>query len=132
MTFSLLPVIAAPELAREAFFSKDVPDDQLVFYWKQMQDESYRALLDMVALDLPKPHKVKTRLLVLGAERDNMLSASEIGATARAYGAPCDIIPGVAHNSMLELQWQRVADRILEWLSKNELRVDQQSHAAQR
>jgi pimeloyl-ACP methyl ester carboxylesterase len=60
LTFSLLPVIGTPELVREAFFSKDLPDSQLALYWKQMQDESYRSFLDMVALDLPKPHKVKT------------------------------------------------------------------------
>lgn len=120
LTFSLMPLIAAPELAREAYFSDDIPDDQLASYWKQMQDESYRAFLDMVALDLPKPHKVKTRMLVLGVARDNMLSAGEIRATARAYGAPYDIIAGVAHDSMLELRWQTVADRILDWLGKND------------
>ncbi len=120
VTFSLMPLIAAPALAREAYFSADVPDDQLASYWKQMQDESYRAFLDMVALDLPNPHKVKTPLLVLGVARDNMLSASEIRATARAYGAPYDIIADVAHDSMLELRWQTVADRILDWLAKND------------
>ena len=44
------------------------------------------AFLDMVALDLPKPEKVKTRpLLVLGVARDNMLTRREIEAAARAY-----------------------------------------------
>jgi hypothetical protein len=62
-------------LVREAYFSPDFPDEQLAEYWKQMQDESYRAFLDMVALDLPRPHRVKARMLVLGAARDNMLSA---------------------------------------------------------
>ena len=42
-----------------------------------MQEESYRAFLDMVALDLPKPNKVKTPLLILGAARDNMLKPAE-------------------------------------------------------
>jgi alpha-beta hydrolase superfamily lysophospholipase len=120
LTFSLLPVIGTPELVREAFFSKDLPDSQLALYWKQMQDESYRSFLDMVALDLPKPHKVKTRLLVLGAARDNMLPPSEISATARAYNAPSEIIADVAHNSMLELRRQTVADRILGWLEQGE------------
>ena len=120
VTFSLMPLIAAPALVREAYFSQDFPDDQLTSYWKQMQEESYRAFLDMVALDLPKPHKVKTPLLVLGAARDNMLSASEIRATARAYSAPYEIIPAVAHDSMIESRWQTVADQILGWLKGNE------------
>ena len=121
LTLSLLPVIATPRLAREAFFSADVPDEQLEAYWKLMQDESYVAFLDMVALDLPNPVKVKTPLLILGAARDNMLEPSEIAATARAYHTQSEIIPDVAHNSMLELRWQTVAERILVWLKERNL-----------
>ena len=83
-----------------------------------MQDDSYRSFLDMIALDLPHPRKVKAHVLVLGASRDIMLSAREIRATARAYAAPSEIIADVAHNSMLELRWQAVADRILAWLQQ--------------
>jgi pimeloyl-ACP methyl ester carboxylesterase len=118
VTFSLLPVIATPELAREAFFSEDVPDDRLLAYWKQMQDESYRALLDMVVLDRPNPEKVTTPLLVLGVGHDNMLTPGEIEATARAYHTQAEIIPGVAHDSMLDPRWQSVAERILAWLKE--------------
>jgi pimeloyl-ACP methyl ester carboxylesterase len=121
LTFSLLPVIATPELAREAFFSADLPDEELQGYWKRMQDESFMAFLDMVALDRPKPGKVRTPFLVLGAARDNMLEPSEIEATARAYHTQSEIIPDVAHNSMLELRWQTVAERILLWLKERKL-----------
>ena len=121
LTFSLAPVIATPQLAREAFYSADFPDDELRAYWKRMQDESYMAFLDMVALDLPKPEKVKAPLLVLGAARDNMLHAREIEATARAYHTQAQIVPDVAHNSMLELQWERVAERIVAWLHERSL-----------
>jgi pimeloyl-ACP methyl ester carboxylesterase len=120
LTFSLFPLVSTPALAREAFFSEDLPEEQLLAYWKQMQDDSYMAYLDMVALDLPKPVKVKTPMLVLGVERDNMLSGSEIEATARAYNTQAEIIPGVAHNSMLEQRWQSVAERILGWLDERQ------------
>ena len=118
LTLSLLPFIATPQLVGEAFFSNDLPDELLVEYWKQTQDDSYMAFLDMVALDLPKPAKVKTPLLVLGAARDNMISPREIEATARAYNTQAEIIPDVAHNSMLEAGWQSVAERILAWLNE--------------
>ena len=121
VTFSLAPLIATPELAREAFFSADFPDEELRGYWKLMQDESYIAFLDMVALNLPKPEKVKTPLLVLGAGRDNMLSRSDIEATARAYDTHAEIIPDVAHDSMLEQHWEAVADRIRVWLTQRAL-----------
>lgn len=121
LTMSLLPMIATPELVGEAFFSDDLPEERLLEYWKQTQDDSFRAFLDMVALDLPKPEKVKTPLLVLGAARDNMIGPREIEATARAYNTKAEIIPHVAHNSMLEQRWQSVAERILAWLNEREL-----------
>lgn len=118
LTMSLLPMIATPHLVGEAFFSNDLPDEQLMQYWKQTQDDSFMAFLDMVVLDLPKPTKVKTPLLVLGAARDNMIGPKEIEATARAYNTQAEIIPDVAHNSMLEVCWEPVAARILDWLNE--------------
>lgn len=121
LTLSLFPLVATPSLAREAFFSDDLADEQLLEYWKQMQDDSFMAFLDMVALDLPKPAKVKTPLLVLGVALDNMLKPDEIEATARAYNTQAEIIAGVAHNSMLEPRWQAVAERILVWTKERKL-----------
>lgn len=118
LTLSLQPLLATPQLVGEAFFSKDLPEELLVEYWKQTQDDSFMAFLDMVALDLPNPEKVKTPLLVLGAERDNMIDPREIEATARAYNTHAEIIPDVAHNSMLEQRWESVAERILAWLNE--------------
>jgi pimeloyl-ACP methyl ester carboxylesterase len=120
LTMSLLPFIATPQLVGEAFFSDDLPEEQLLEYWKQTQDDSFMAFLDMVALDLPKPEKVKTPLLVLGAARDNMIGPREIEATARAYHTKAEIIPDVPHNSMLDPHWQSVAERILVWLNERQ------------
>jgi hypothetical protein len=47
-----------------------------------------------------------------------MISPREIEATGRAYNTQVQIIPDVAHNSMLEQRWQSVADRILAWLNE--------------
>ena len=79
------------------------------------------AFLDMVFLDLPKPEKVKTPLLILGVARDNMIGPREVEATARAYNTQAEIIPGVAHNSMLDPHWQSVAERILAWLNERQV-----------
>jgi pimeloyl-ACP methyl ester carboxylesterase len=117
VTRSLFPLVAKPRLVREAFFSDDVPQEELLAYARQMQDESYMAFLDMVALDLPKPEKVQTPMLVLGVGRDNMLTRREIEATAHAYHTQAEIIADVAHDSMLEPRWQAVAERIVVWLT---------------
>ena len=70
-----------------------------------MQEDSFAAFADMVALDLPRPARVKTPLLVLGAALDHMIGAREIEATGRAYHTHPEIIADVAHNSMQELRW---------------------------
>jgi pimeloyl-ACP methyl ester carboxylesterase len=118
LTRSLLPVIATPHLAREAFLSEDLPDERLLAYWKQMQDESYLAFLDMVVLDRPNPAKVTTPVLVLGVAHDAMLTPGEIAATARAYHTQAEIVPDVAHDSMLDPRWPSVAERILAWVTE--------------
>jgi pimeloyl-ACP methyl ester carboxylesterase len=116
LTRSLWPLIATPGLAREAFYAKDLPEERMEAYWKQMQDDSFMAFLDMVALDLPKPAKVKTPLLVIGVGLDNMIGPHEVEATARAYNTRAVIVPGVAHNSMLDPRWPAVGERVLEWI----------------
>lgn len=130
LTMSLLPMIATPELVGEAFFSNDLPQEQLLEYWKQTQDDSFMAFLDMVFLNLPKSDKVKTPLLILGAARDNMIGLREVEATARAYNTRAEIIPNVAHNSMLEAGWQSVAERILNWLNKRQV-IDASAQVAE-
>lgn len=122
LTLSLLPLVGTPALAREAFFSDDLPEELLLEYWGRMQDDSFLGFIDMLVLDLPKPPKLRTPLLVLGAAGDNMLRLSEIHATARAYNAQAEIIADVAHNMMIELRWQTVAERILVWLNEWELK----------
>jgi len=121
LTFSLLPLMATPRLAREFLFSKDLPDDEAQSYWKRLQDESYLAWLDMLAFDLPKPGKAKPPLLVLGGTNDINLKPREIKATARAYTARYEMIEDVAHDMMLDTRWQAVAERIHIWLKENML-----------
>jgi len=122
LTLSLLPLVATPALAREAFFSDDLPDEQLLEFWERMQDDAFLGFLDMLVLDLPKPPKVRIPLLVLGAARDNMLNPNEIHATATAYNAQAKMMADVAHNMMIELRWRTVAEVILVWLKEWELK----------
>jgi len=121
MTLSLLPIVARPESARELFFSRTITGEKLQRHHSRLQDESYRAFLDMLVLDLPRPGRVKLRPLVLGAADDSIISVGEIEATAQAYGARARILPHLAHDMMLEDRWQPVADEILAWLQEQKL-----------
>lgn len=116
LTLDLYPVVGSPTLTREAFFSADIDPDVLSAYFKHMQTESYRAFLDMMLFQRPKPRNVSTDLLILGAEKDTIFLEPELQATADAYGVQPEFFSGMAHDMMLEPGWQGVADRIIEWL----------------
>ncbi len=115
-TMSLYPVVETPELAKEGLFSKDIPEELLAKYYKQLQDESFRAYLDELGLNLVRPKRVKTPILVLGAEDDTVISRASIYKTARAYQGEPIMLANTAHDAMLESNWQVAADHILNWL----------------
>lgn len=120
---SMAPIVATPALAREVFFSADMPENKLQDYFEKLEGESFRAYMDLLGLNLPNPKQVKTPLLVLGAEDDKMISTKEVIATGKAYGTEAELFPNMAHGMMLEEGWQSVADRILGWLEKQQLDV---------
>jgi alpha-beta hydrolase superfamily lysophospholipase len=116
-TLSLYHIIGTPELTREAFFSEDMPGEKLITYHERMQTESYRAFLDMMVLNLPRPKRVqKTPILVLGGGKDTIFNRKEVEATASAYQTKAELFANMAHDMMLEDGWNMVADRILAWL----------------
>lgn len=121
LTLSLSPLVGTPALAREAFFSAALPDAQLQNYFSQLQDEAYLGFLDMLLFNLPRPTRVPTPLLVLGAANDTIFTPQQIQATARAYATEAIIFPDMAHDMMLEPGWQAVAERIGAWLREQNI-----------
>jgi pimeloyl-ACP methyl ester carboxylesterase len=121
LTFSLIHSISTAKLYKEAFFSANIPGRELTAYHAQVQDESFRAFVDMMALDLPRPEKVKIPMLVLGTNDDRLIASSEVEATAKAYNTHAEFFPDMGHAMMLDIGWQAVADRILAWLNEQGL-----------
>jgi pimeloyl-ACP methyl ester carboxylesterase len=118
LTFRTYPVVCTPELAREGLFSPGIPAERLVDRYARLQDESYRAYVDMMLLNLPHPRRVNTPMLVLGAGKDRMISRREVESTAEAYHTRAEFYEDMAHDMMLEEGWQAVADRIVAWLQE--------------
>ena len=113
------PLVATPELARASFFSPSLPQDDVVRYQRQLGDDSYFTFVDMLGLDLVRRKRVRpTRMLVLGAEDDAIFSPAEIRRTGLGYGAQTEIVPGIAHDMMLDTRWEAVAERIAQWLDE--------------
>jgi pimeloyl-ACP methyl ester carboxylesterase len=107
------------ERAKKFLFSADADERKIAKYVERFGAESYRAALEMI-FNLPKPQKIKTPILLVGAEKDALIPPQKIKKTARAYKAEYKIFPNIAHDLMLERNWKQVADFIIERLQKND------------
>ena len=114
------PGFAALQGVRRAVFSDEIPDEEIGRHLARMQPESQRAVFD---LTWPQQFFIGRAMhvpaLVLGGERDAFFPPAMIESTARMRGVSAEIFPGMAHAMMLERDWQRVADRIIDWLHRD-------------
>jgi pimeloyl-ACP methyl ester carboxylesterase len=118
LTGKTLHALNTPQAARENFYSAATPESDIERYTALLDEEHHgRKTLDFTMLSLPKPQRVTTPLLVVGAECDAVFSQNEIRKTARAYGTEAEFFPNMGHNMMLEPGWQAVAERIDGWLT---------------
>lgn len=116
------PLVSTPALAGELFFSPEMPAEQVSSYQRRLQDESYRAFLDMLVLDLVDAERVhRVPMLVLGAEHDAIVTPRETRSIASVYGTEAEIFPDMAHDVMLEPGWRAVAERMRSWLTAHGL-----------
>lgn len=121
VSLSLYPVVETPKVTRWSLFSDDFPTELLKKYHPKMQNESFRSYLDELGLNLVRTKRVKTPLLIIGAENDAVIKAWMVRRTAKRYGTTAEIFPGLAHDVMLETGWEKVAKRILDWLDEKGL-----------
>ncbi len=113
---------ASHERTHDALFSSSVAKADSARHFARMGPESMRATLDMAGANLPDLRRIAAvPVLVLGAGEDALISPAFVRATARAFGIEAEIFPGMAHGMMLEPGWEGVAERILNWLLKQEL-----------
>ena len=111
-------LLARPELVRKFSFSPELGEEQVREYAACMGSESFRAFLELVYI---RPDRARIRgvpLLVLGGGGDYFIRPSAIRRIADAYGAESRILPGVAHDMMLDAGWRQAAEAMLEWLER--------------
>ena len=112
-----LAYVSPVAATRERFFSAHTPEEIVAACAARLQEESARSGRDGVTA-LPRPSRVRTPVLVLGALEDRMaVTPNEVRATARAYRTEPKIFPGMGHNMMLEPGWEAVATHIDSWLT---------------
>eukprot|EP00899_Mesostigma_viride_P021652 jgi/Mesvir1/29489/Mv14030-RA.1 len=115
------------DLCRIAFFSEDLPEEDLKRYQAKCRESAKQALLDLrevqktVPLPPPPPLSECPPVLVLGAENDNLVDKEGVDELAAAYGVKPVIIAGMAHDVMLDTKWIMAADAIIKWLKDSGL-----------
>lgn len=112
LLLKLWPIVGSPQLARELLFSVATPEDVVQETWRRLQDESYRAYIEMV-VRRPRPRRIATPVFVVGAGADRIFSVAEIERTAAAYETDATILPGLGHDMMLEPGWEDAARAVL-------------------
>ncbi len=117
LLMSWKPVLKSVANARKLMFSPGYPEEALQGVMRQMQDESFLAFLEMTALNLPNHKKIQTPLMVIGGERDVLISEKSTRKLASLLGVEPLIVPGGSHNLMLEKGWETLAARIDQFLS---------------
>jgi pimeloyl-ACP methyl ester carboxylesterase len=110
-------MFATPELAKKFLFSPDAELEQIAGFVNRFGPESYWANLETI-FNLPRVGKIKSPMLVLGAEKDALVSPKKIAKTARVFQADYKIFPNMGHDLMLEKNWQSVADFMIDWLER--------------
>jgi len=102
---------------QHVLFANPVEVEKLRACYRRMQPESQRAMWDMSFFNLPHLRRERCPpLLVLAAESDILVPASQAELVASYYGTEAEVFSNMGHLMMLEADWQKVADRIIEWL----------------
>lgn len=118
LTVDLGRLVASREQVRNLFLSADADDEVVGWLHQRVQKESYLAFLGMLT-----PHRPRRRpslpVLVLGAANDRIFTVPEVEATAAAWGTTAHIVPGLAHDVMLDSRWMDAADVLEAWLRRS-------------
>ncbi|MFI5282329.1 MAG: alpha/beta hydrolase [Candidatus Dormibacterales bacterium] len=121
LTWSLYGVIGTPARARQMLFGPALPDEKVREYQAKLTDDSYFVYAGML-FERPDVARVRrTPLLVIGGELDATISPREVAAAARTYGSEPVMFPD-GHDLMLEPSWEKMAERIHEFIQKTALR----------
>jgi pimeloyl-ACP methyl ester carboxylesterase len=110
------------EALQRVLFAHPVEVEKLRACYRRMQPESQRAMWDMTFFNLPHLRRGRCPpMLVLAAESDILVPASQAKLVASYYGTEAEVFPDMGHLMMLEAGWQQVADRIIAWMRAGQL-----------
>ncbi len=100
-----------------AMLSPDIAEDEGMIYFGRLETESQRALMDMMGANpIFLTKEEAPTMLVVGARDDEIIQSELTYHTAKRYGADYALIDNIHHAMMLDQNWEKVGETIVEWL----------------
>ena len=120
ITLNLKHVVNSTKRYNHILGSENVTIAEVKSYLEKINTESYLAYLDMLGVNLVKPYRINTPLLILGGEKDRAIPLKALNLTAKKFGVNPIIFNRMGHNMMLEPGYKKVADKIDQWVKNLE------------
>jgi pimeloyl-ACP methyl ester carboxylesterase len=102
-TRSFARLYKVPAIARSLLFHSNTPDAVVERHLATVQEESWRAGMQMI-WRLPQPRAITCPVSVIGGAQDAMISPASVCATARAYGVAPVFMENTAHMVPIEAE----------------------------
>jgi pimeloyl-ACP methyl ester carboxylesterase len=112
LQMSWLPIMKHPHKLKRVIFRDDFSEEKMARILPKMQEESFLAFMQMVFLKLPRLRRISIPTLIVGAEKDYLVSERDTRRMAAYYDLHPYIIEGASHCFMLETGWENVAEKI--------------------
>lgn len=117
LTFQSHRVVNSPKKLKRMFYSDNASDEIVALSLKQLQPESYLAiLLDLMFPRIRKFNPNKIPLQIVAAEEDRFFLQKEARALGEAYQTPVEWLHKMPHHVPLAPDWQIAADKIYHWM----------------
>jgi pimeloyl-ACP methyl ester carboxylesterase len=113
LTLSFKPVFNSKDKAKKLMFAPAVPGELIDAIVARMQDESFRAYIDMMLLNRPGTQPT-IPVLMIGGTEDFLIREASLRKNALLLGATLLMMNG-GHNINLEQGWEQVAEIIQEF-----------------
>ena len=107
-------LIQNKKLYLEMMFSNTRTFDEVEENYHKLDNESIGAYLGMSGFNLVKTKKITSNIIVMGGELDKLVIVKEVMDTAKAYDTKPVIFEGVPHDMILDKQWKKIIDTIIE------------------
>lgn len=114
---TMWPPIENHALCREMLFSPALPESELRAHYELMQNESFWVAAQLRYGRGPKPTPAcGIPTLVIGGELDRAVLEEDVKAVATYHGTEAVILPGMAHDLMLDVGREQVVTHIYDFL----------------